>query len=130
MVSEERKQCEAKVLGYATALASAVAVELAECTGVDWIVTPEVSYLDWALSFRCPGATVDCISVQSTMFRGLWDYLNGLDDEYGLNWMVCRIKDAVLSFCFQKCIHNCCRKDPESIWYPAKTVSDNLKLSL
>jgi len=124
MVSEKRKQREAKVLEGATILASKVAAELAECTGVDWTVTPEVYYLDWTLSFRCPGASVDCITVQNTMFSGLWKCLT---DEYMLNWMVYRIKDAVLSFCLQKCIHNCCRKDPGSIWYPAETVSSNLK---
>ena len=122
--SEKRKRCEATILKGATVLASKVAAELAECTGADWTVTPDVCYLSWTLSFRCPGASDDCISVQDTMFSGVRDCLT---DEYSLNWIVHRIKDSVLSFCLQKCIHGCCRKDPESIWYPAETVSSNLK---
>ena len=122
--SEKRKRGEATILKSATVLASKVAAELAECTSVDWTITPDVCCLDWALSFRCPGATVDCITVKSTMFSGLWDCLT---DEYDLNWMVYRIKDSVLSFCLQKCIHGCCRKDPDSIWYPAEVISENLK---
>ncbi len=122
--SEKRKRCEATILKAATILASKVAAELAECTGGDWAITPEICFLDWTLSFRCPGATDDCITVKNTMFSGMWDRLT---DECDLNWMVHRIKDSVLSFCLQKCIHNCCRKDPGSIWYPAEIVSDNLK---
>ena len=105
-MSEKRRKCEAQVLKAATALASRVADELAECTGVAWIVTPDVDFLSWTLSFRCPDAPSDCIAVQDTMFSGLWSLLT---DEYSLNWIVHRITDSVLSNCFQKRLHGCCR---------------------
>ena len=120
-MNEEIKRRQDITLGYATALAAKVAEDLKERTGLGWTVTPDACYLDWSLGFRCPGAPVDCIQVSNKLFAGVREILNTADT-YTQNWMVYRITDQVLSFCLTKCLHGCCHKDPDSIWYPPKVL--------
>ena len=120
-MNDEMKRRQDLVLEYATALATKVAEDLRERTGLDWVITPDACYLDWSLDFRCPGAPVDCIQVGSGFFAGVREILN-TTDVYTQNWMVYRITDCVLSHCLTKCLHSCCRKDPDSIWYPPEHI--------
>jgi len=124
-MNKKMKEQQDQVLKYTAALAAKVAENLIERTGLDWIVTPNACYLDWSLDFRCPGATVDCIQVSDGLFAGVRGILTAASvhaDVYIQNWIVYRITDQVLSFCLTKCLHKCCHKDPDSIWYPAKTL--------
>jgi len=106
------EEYEAATLEFAAVLASKATNELAERTSVTWTVTPDASCLDWALSFRCPGVSVDCITVSSNLFSGIRRHLP-TDTEHGLNWITRAIVNSALAFCLQKCIHGCCRKELE-----------------
>jgi len=120
-MNEKMRERQDVTLKYATALVARVAENLKERTGLDWTITPDAYYLDWSLDFRCPGAHTDCIQVSSGLFAGVRELLNAADT-YTQNWMVYRIVDQVLSFCLIKCLHGCCHKDPDSIWYPPKVL--------
>jgi hypothetical protein len=120
-MNKKMKELQDMVLEYVTALAALVERDLTERTVPGWIVTPAACHLNWSLGFRCPGAPVGCFQ----LFDGLFPEWNSPTVATGThadgctqNGIVRKIADRALTSCLTKCLHNCCRKDPDSIWYP------------